>query len=290
MELSAKISKCRFEGFIVRPDGTRRDIGSHTNLVLDQGLLRLLSTQGGSSVFHIGTGNAPVERTQTTLANAHSTFTMATSSGTTTTGTDEIGQYVEWSCVGQTPTFGSAANIAEFGFGWGAEANALMSRALTRNSEGTPTAISILAGEILVLTYYFRLYMPTGTLSGTMTVNTNGEPATHNWTSTPRAGQILALGVPSGLSLVSLISSIQIGGASRAFQLGSAQVTANGASILTYWSKVGNTGNLTINGIFSVAANERSLPINITISPPYSVTNDQRAVIGFTQYLVQDYG
>lgn len=289
MELSAKISKCRFEGFIRSPDGSRRDIGSHRNLVLDQGLLRLLSTQSDINTFHIGTGNVPVERTQTTLASAHSTFAMTASSGVTTTGTDEIGQYVEWSCVGQSAIFDSAANIAEFGFGWGTAPSALMSRALTRNSEGTPTAISILTGETLVLTYYFRLYIPAGTLSGTMTVSTNGDPVIHTWNSSPRPDQVLGLGLAIGLTLTNLTAGISVGGANRSFLLGSAQLTETGARVLTYWSKAGNTGNLVVGGFVSVAATARSLPVNITISPVYSVTNDQRAVIGFYQYLTQDY-
>lgn len=301
MDIAGKLSNCRFEGFVARPDGrggfvegSIRNIGSHKNLVLDNGLRNLLSTSVAiNNTFRIGTGTTPVERSQSSLAaiipGAVGQFEMTAGSGSSTSGTDELGIFSEWSCTGQSPVFTSNTNVTELSFGQTGAATNLMSRALTVNSAGTPTAITVLVGEVLVLTYYFRLYIPSGSISGTMTVNTAGVPVEHDWVSVPQVGQVLGIGSANGLNLLNLTTQILAAGSVRTFTAVTPVITEDGAYNTFIWSKAGNTGLATIGGMFSVSTVARSLPVNIKITPSYQVTNDQRASIGFMQYLTQDY-
>ncbi|MNZ27342.1 hypothetical protein D3C78_445580 [compost metagenome] len=293
--ITCRLHKCRFALSVGKADefgelipGSLRDAGEHPNLILDAGLSRLLAGDS-SNTFQIGTGNTAVNRTQTTLAAHHSGFGITGSATPSVTGTDEIGPYIEWYCSGQSAVFGSAVNIAEIGFGWGTSGATLISRALTRDAGGTPTVIPILGGEILVVTYYFRLYLPQGTASGTITVTTDGVPASIDWTSVPRVGQTLGLGGGTGLDLLNLANAITVGGASRSLTRSAAVIDANGASLFVYWNKAGNSGDSTITGFTSVIATVRSIPVDIALSPSYVVSNDQKALIGFRYYLTQDY-
>lgn len=297
MKNECKIGACRFtfetaklDEFGLVINESRKNYGNHKNLVLNQGLSALL-VGSTANLFVLGESNTPVVRTQTSLISpipaGYGQFS-AGSSGSYTTGTDENGDFIEWSGTGQSAAFTANHNIAELGFG--GVASQPWSRALTRNSEGVPTAITVLVGEVVILTYKFRIYYPAGTATGTITVTTDGVPAVHNWSSSARAGQLLALGGPSGLSLLTIHNQIFVGATARTFTAsGSPAMIESGASVSSVWQKNAGSGALSVTSILSNTAINRTMPVNIIISPAIVVTNDQRTVFGITQYLTQDY-
>lgn len=293
------IGNCRFSIKIARLDElgvvipeSVRDAGIHCNLVLNQGLFNLL-TGGISNIFHLGTGTSAPDRTATTLASpiggAQGVFAMNSGAGVSTSGTDAGGRYSEWSGAGQSPVFTVDRNISEIGFGWGTANNQIMSRALTRNNSGVPTAIPVLSGEVLIPTYFFRVYEPVGVLSGEMTVTTDGTPVVHSWTSQTRTDQVLNVGQPTGLNITNLVTSLSMGGAVRTFTAGTVSPTADGARVFCSYTKAANTGLINITSLLSAPTVQRTIPVDIRFTPAIVITNDQRATWSFYQYLTQDY-
>lgn len=288
-----KINNCHFDISIVGVDGTVRNCGSHYNLILDAGLINFLEGTGGFRRFRLGTGNAPVSRTQTSLegqiSGSAGSF-LNVGNGVVTTGTDEGGDYVQWATTGTSGTFSSNTNIAEIGFS-SDTGNIFCSRALIRNSEGTPTAISILAGELVVVTYNFRLYLPDDTVAGDIVVTTDGSAVLHAWESKPREGATLTIGNGPNLLFIYPTSNIWFTGNdvnTLNFTRSPPVLETYGASCVNYYNKAGNTGNTTVTR-YKSSNLPLTLPVDITFTPSILVTSDQRARFEFTTYLVQDY-
>lgn len=70
----------------------------------------------------------------------------------------------------------AAGNISEVGIGW-ASAGSLFSRALIRDGLGNPTTITVLADELLDVTYEFRQYPPS--VDSSATINLRGVDYTY---------------------------------------------------------------------------------------------------------------
>lgn len=289
-----KLKKCNFEISVIANDGSVRDCGVHPNLILDGGMIGLISGSGAYRQFRLGTGSTTPERTQTSLAtpiSGGSGIFNNSGSATVTTGTDEDGPYIQWSSSGTSSSFSSATNITEIGFS-SQTGNNFLSRALIRNSEGVPTSISVLAGELVVATYNFRLYLPNDTITGDITVTTDGVPATVAWESKPRAGASVTIGTTGGnLQFVYPTSNIWYTNNdinTKNFTRENPVIQPYGVSCVNYFSKTGNTGNETFTR-FRSNATALTLPIDITFTPSIVVTNDQRARFEFVTYLTQDY-
>lgn len=65
----------------------------------------------------------------------------------------------------------AAGNLNEVGVGWAASGATLVTRALIRAPDGTPTTVSPLADEILDVTYELRYYPPLEDVLGTITLD-----------------------------------------------------------------------------------------------------------------------
>lgn len=282
-----KVGKSDLDGNLI--ESTLRDCGVHENMVLDSGLVWLLNETAITGI-KVGTGNAPTIRTMTELAGvisgAYASFPFATTGGSVTAD-DEVGRYCEYTVTGQSTAFTADLNIAEIAAVGGTQ---IRTRALIKNSAGVPTAITVLSGEILVVTYRFRLYVQSESLTGVFNVVTDGVSVEHSFTSGPVLGQNLSLTKSaSSFGLINVASNLLINNVSgNTFTKGTPFLTARGAAVSVTWSRAANSAALSISSISSATSN-RSMPVQIVVSPPVVITTDQRATWGFTQYLEQDY-
>jgi hypothetical protein len=125
------------------------------NLILDNGLVEL----GARSVVTtcaVGTGNSTPAATQTTL---DAVLTSTTTINSTNYGAASTAPYYGWCQRTYRFSVGQAAGtLTEVGVGW--SGSTLFSRSLIKDSGGAPTEITVLADEVLDVTYELRLYVP----------------------------------------------------------------------------------------------------------------------------------
>jgi hypothetical protein len=168
----------RFKLTAIRPDGTERPLtGWFDNLILDSGL-ELLGTNNVLGACVVGTSNAAVVATQTTLSG----FLAANSTiEETNEGAQGSEPYFGWKTVRYRFAAGVATgNISEVGVGNSKVAGAnLFSRALILDGDGDPVTISVLANEILDVTYELRYYPPL--VDGSTTVTIDGDSYDVTW-------------------------------------------------------------------------------------------------------------
>lgn len=127
------------------------------NIITNQGLNRI-GTDTWMTACQVGTGAATPLATDTGLQSflGGSTTVNATSSGT----------------QGSAPFYGwrrntyrfnagiATGNLSEVGIGWGSSGSVLFSRALILDGGLVPTTITVLADEVLDVTYEIRIYPP----------------------------------------------------------------------------------------------------------------------------------
>lgn len=163
-----------------RPDGSERVVADwFDNLVLDNGLNRI-GTDGIASTAVVGSGSTAPANGQSTLVSLVGSTTNAPSADVN--GTDLANGFAY---VRRTFRFAAgvaAGNLAEVGIGWAS--NNLFSRALIRDSGGTPTTVTILSDETLDVVYELRVYWPT--TDNVTTVSIGGT----NYTVTVRASDV----------------------------------------------------------------------------------------------------
>jgi hypothetical protein len=142
------------------------------NLILNNGLNRL-GVRGQqpliASYCHVGTGNSAPIATETSLVTPlASTNTNLGSSSGYTAGPPEF----VWATFTRRFAAGVAAgNLTEVGMGWGPGAGVLFSRALITDVGGNPTTVTVLATEVLDVTYELRIYPPTADVTGQVTIS-----------------------------------------------------------------------------------------------------------------------
>lgn len=156
-----------FKMVAVKPDGTERFLAEFDNLITDIGLNRL-GTGNAATWLQVGSGNATPLVSNTALANRIA-------------GTSTVGLNTWVNPAGSAPYFGTqrrrfdfaigaaAGNLSEVGVGW-ATSGSLFSRALILDAFGDPTSITVLADEILQVTYDCRLYAPVGDTNFDLTI------------------------------------------------------------------------------------------------------------------------
>lgn len=154
----------------IRPDGSERVLADwFENLILDAGLNRM-----GTGTFldyaQVGTGSTAPAITDTALvARVGSSNTINTSS----TGAASSSPYYGYNRKTFRFAAGTATgNLSEVGVGW-ASTGSLFSRALIKDAFGDPTTITVLADEVLDVTYELRSYAPL-TDSAPAVVNISG--------------------------------------------------------------------------------------------------------------------
>lgn len=155
------------------------------NIILDQGLNRMGT---GTSVIatncQVGTGNSTPIATQSSLDNRIAGTTTIQSQGETAQSASPF--YRAYTFVYRFPAGTATGTLAEVGVGWSATlAGSLFSRALILTGGGTPTTITVLADEVLDVTYQCRLYYSESDASYNVTVTGVG-----TLTVTARASRI----------------------------------------------------------------------------------------------------
>lgn len=161
-----------------------REFAGFANLITNIGLSRL---GGTSSIFNhcrVGTGTANPQPTDSSLQNQ-----IGTTSSTTTVMSNNLADgYAEIEITYTFPLGGVVGNISELATGWDAAApNSIFSRTRILDGNGNPTTITILADEILRVTWAHRKYWPTIDNTGTL-LNSGNKGGSYDWTL--RAAQV----------------------------------------------------------------------------------------------------
>lgn len=143
----------------------RQDTGFFDNLVLDAGLNRwgtgaiILGAAIGS-----GTSTPLANQTQLDSLIAYSTTLQSEVGAAQATAPYFYTLTTTWRF-----TFGSNQTIREVGVGWAS--TTMFSRARVVDPGGTPTDISMLAGETLDVVYQLRMYPPTADFAATLAIS-----------------------------------------------------------------------------------------------------------------------
>lgn len=156
--------------------GRRRVVADwFPNLITNNGFDQYLnssvgmnSTTGPMAYCRVGSGTATPAVTDSALqSQVASTNTIQS----TTLGRASVSPY--YAFITRVYRFNpgvATGNLSEIGVAPAATGN-LFSRALILDGFGSPTTITVLAGEILDVTYQFRLYAPTSDVTGTITLD-----------------------------------------------------------------------------------------------------------------------
>jgi hypothetical protein len=164
--------KGRFKLRILRADrSVRHETDWIPNLITNLGMDRIGASGSFGQFCRIGTGTsapaftdtalqAQVASTSTNNINVSVTNAGAPNYETTATRTWEFAQ---GAVVG---------NMAELGLGWSAStANTLATRSRILDGGGSPTTITVLAGEILQVTYQLKTYPQITDSTGTVSIS-----------------------------------------------------------------------------------------------------------------------
>lgn len=135
------------------------DTGWFPNAVLDTGLNRMGVGAYGNACA-VGSGNTPPAYDQTGLATQ---VAMTTTQQSNTAGRRTEAPYYGWTRrVFRFAAGVAAGTLAEIGIGWyqnpGPTMAGFFSRALILDLDGNPTTITVLADEVLDITYELRMY------------------------------------------------------------------------------------------------------------------------------------
>jgi hypothetical protein len=157
----------------VRPDGSKRLLADwFPNLVVDTGLNRI-GTGSYMSACHVGNGNATPNVLDTSLDGfmAGTTTVQASSYGAQSTV-----PYYGWKTITYRFGLGTVVgNVAEVGIATSASPAAILfSRALVLDEFGAPTTVTVLADEVLDVTYQLRLYPDLVDRTGSIVVTGSG--------------------------------------------------------------------------------------------------------------------
>ncbi len=154
----------RFKIDAIKPDGSRRVAADwFNNLILDAGLNRL-GTAPAFGRCMVGSSSTPAVASQTGLVALVAETTNQF--GGTATGVETGYAYMR--ITYRFTTGQVTGNLSEVGVGWAA--NTCFSRARILDGNGNPTTITVLSDEQLEVTYELRLYWPTGSSSGSITL------------------------------------------------------------------------------------------------------------------------
>lgn len=169
-----------------RPDGrVRHDSGWFSNIITDAGLNSWGSTKQGRWV-HVGSGtDAPAAGNtamQSFVASTDNTITR-------TTGASATAPYFGWG--NETYRFAQGAaegNLTEVGISSvSGSTGPVFSRALITDAGGSPTTITVLADEVLDVTYQIQTVPPTTDVVSTIV---DSGPAGTSHTVTVRASRV----------------------------------------------------------------------------------------------------
>lgn len=126
------------------------------NIVLNQGLVRMGERTDYLNVCSVGSGVRTPVPDDTELQNFIASSDTVTSSSS---GAQASAPFYAWKRKSFAFPSGSVVgNVSELAIGWGDGKGQLYSRALVRDGNGNPAAITVLADEVLRVTYEHRYY------------------------------------------------------------------------------------------------------------------------------------
>lgn len=156
-------------------DGRIEPCGSVKNIILAGGVARL-NTANKPNRMSVGTGTAQEDFNQTSLG---AELLSTTNRISNVWGYGAEPDYHSWGReIYQFDAQPTAYTITEVGFG---PADDLFSRSLIRDMNGTPTSISVLAGEFLYVHYTLRRFHNQPPVEGILNINGVG----HSYTMVP---------------------------------------------------------------------------------------------------------
>lgn len=162
------------------------------NLILNAGLNKLLGSASAGSWFAycvVGTGNAPVLPTNTTLSNYNGVQNFVVSYGTERNYTVSP-YYLRHTIQYRFNPTGVARNIAEAGIVFSNSASPpnsttpIDSRVLIVDGGGTPTTIAVGVDEYLDVVWQYTVY-PGDQFSGTFSMTIDGVATSFNYVARP---------------------------------------------------------------------------------------------------------
>lgn len=135
---------------VIRDGSVSLDTGWSKNIFLNSGLALMTWGDLDTVNIHVGTGSSVPVPTQTTLDNRvlNNTTAATRSSGVANPGRTEV----YWDYVKQWPASFADLNLTEVGLG-STSSNSVWTRALFRDSGGTPVVIPLAIGDVLRITY-----------------------------------------------------------------------------------------------------------------------------------------
>lgn len=162
---------------------TLRKVNPKPQFIVDSGLNGLGTTASSdlTQFCRVGTGTAAPNATQTNLVSQH-----GVSSGSATGAVSaDSGAAPWWHSYTRTYTFAAntitGAALAELGFFSAATGGTMFSRFLFVDGVGDPAPITVLAGEILIVTYEIRTYVPNTDVTGSFNITINGTPTNFDY-------------------------------------------------------------------------------------------------------------
>ena len=158
---------------------------------------------GPLSSCYVGTGGTQPSASDTQLVSRITTASSARASVSATSSNAR--GYAEIVIAYRFDEGEAAGNVSEVGIG--GSPTSLFSRALIRNENGDPVTITVLADELLTVTYRLRLAIPQQDISQTIMVDSGGTDvettvtirpyATEFYPTTPSPPDSTRLGVSS---------------------------------------------------------------------------------------------
>jgi len=176
IEMTGRVSGF-FKVEAVKLDGAGNEVARRSlapwqkNLVTNSGMEQLKTNAAAIRTYcHVGTGSAVPAFTDTTLqAWRNSTNTYAASENIGLVVTPAYYYYARQ--VYRFAAGMASGNLTEIGLSsGGASTSALFSRALIRDTSGNPTTVTVLADEVLDVTYEVRVYVDTADVAGSVVI------------------------------------------------------------------------------------------------------------------------
>jgi hypothetical protein len=162
---------------------TLRKVNPKPQFIVDSGLngLGTFTSTTLSQFCRVGTGTVAPNASQSTLVSQH-----GGASGNGAGGVEaNSGAAPWWHSYTRTYTFAAntitGAALAELGFFSAATGGTMLSRFLFVDVVGDPAPITVLAGEILIVTYEIRTYVPNTDVTGSFNITINGTPTNFDY-------------------------------------------------------------------------------------------------------------
>ncbi len=151
------------------PDTYEELTGWINNLITNQGLNRIGTTNDWLTYVQVGSGSTAPVNADTGLASWIAGTLNVTSSVESAQGSAPY--YVKLVRKWQFGVGAAAGTLAEVGVGWDISGATLYSRSLILDGGGSPTTITILANEILEVTYEHRVIPPAADTTGSFLIS-----------------------------------------------------------------------------------------------------------------------